>query len=176
MSNLVPIPHSKQTFKHTKRDTGEVSFYDLEEMIVEPTQSLSRGPNLGKKVLIFSTSAAAIRKMKLNGTEQDLLSRLLNGMYFDTGRIDFSPTKLAREHGISREHLSRIKSKFIEAKIIIVRAEGNDYINSRVAWRGKDQWLCAEWRKSDPFLVIPQKKKRKPKCKKSAEILQFKKA
>lgn len=171
--NFKTVPNSKKIKRYTNAETTETRVEIEEELELDEQENIkTRGPKLGYKISDFKAAAAAIRKMKLNGMEQDLLSLLKHRMQFDTGRIDFPPAQIAAELGMRREHLSRTKSKFIKAKIIIVRQDGNDYINSRVAWNGKDQWLCAEMRKSDPFLIVPEKKKRKPK---SADILPFKK-
>jgi hypothetical protein len=89
--------------------------------------------------------------LNLSGTAYKILMHLIEGMEADTAKIKSSPSILANTFGLSREHVSRIKSSFLKQKLIVNR-DGEDYLNSRLAWKGKDLLKCYARRYQDPEL------------------------
>ncbi len=100
----------------------------------------------------FKTGIRFVMDLKLNGSERIVLDYLTLSIEKDTGKVDFSPSRMVKDLGFSRQYFTKIKSKFIKLNLIY-KNEGDTYINPNLFWRG-DAEICAKTKQSKPFLRL----------------------
>lgn len=94
----------------------------------------------GRSFRVFSSAEKRLkmRQAKLSGTQREILDFLLSKTENNTGRVNFSPTAIAKEFGCSRNTINLFRQKMLRNEFFL-EVDGNIHINSEFFWVGNNE-------------------------------------